>query len=205
MGRRLYILVLLGAALLLGGSGSDLSGVKYTVNVHRASYLVIQGTTNVGDFNCSFEGNVLHDTIEVVLAEDENGCLNFSDLEFSLPVFHFDCRNNQMNRDFRELLNYQEYPEISWQIICMDITGLDRSRLKSKDNFQINTLLRIAGEQREYWIPVDFVRDGKNMNFSGNLPIDITDFSLSPPSKFFGLVQVYPTISIDFSIEVSLL
>ena len=71
--------------------------------------------------------------------------------------------------------------------------------------FQINTLMKIAGQEREYWIPVLFVRNGTTLSFSGNLPINILDFSLQPPTKLFGLVQVYPTISIDFSIEVSLI
>lgn len=193
--------------ILLLGSGStpSLSGVKYTVNVHNASYLIINGTTNVGQFGCSFKGHILHDTIEVVLAEDEGGCLGFDDLEFSLPVFNFDCNNPQMNKDFRDLLEYELYPDIRWQILCMDITGMEKGKLKSTDQFKINTLLKIAGEEREYWIPVNFVRQGKTLNFSGNLPINIRDFDLEPPTKFFGMIQVYPNISIDFSIEVSLI
>lgn len=192
-------------ALLTSGHSSYIKAFKYTVNIHKASYLIIEGKTNVGKFDCAFEGKVLHDTIEVILTEDENGCLNFVDLEFLLPVREFDCENALMNKDFQELLKYNSYPYISWEILCMDIAGMDKKDQQAKDTLQINTLLKIAGEEREYWIPVIFERRESMFSFSGNLLINIRDFQLEPPTKVFGLVQVCPAISIDFAIEVSLI
>ncbi|MBN1599736.1 MAG: hypothetical protein JW894_15680 [Bacteroidales bacterium] len=190
---------------IFNGISSDPSGAKYTVNVNNGSSLIITGFTNFGTFSCSYDINILIDTLDIEITKSDNGCLNFANLQLNLPVSNFSCGNVIMNKDFRNLLNYKEYPEIEWQILCIDISNLNNWNVLRSDTLQVNTIMKIAGEKQEYWIAVKVNKQDDRLSFSGNLPVNIRDFKLEPPHKVFGLVNVYPTINIGFSIKVNIL
>jgi len=187
------------------GNAENFSGLKYTVDVQNNSYLIITGSTNVGGFNCVFNMQTLMGKREVMVTNTDSGCLNFSDFELILPVSDFDCGYSQMNRDFQHLLNDQEYPQIEWKIICIDISSLNDNKQQGNDTMQVSSLIKIAGQEREYRIAAKVNKQGNQLSFSGELPLNIRDFKLAPPKKLFGLVEVLPTILIDFSVEIIIL
>ncbi|MGD9995049.1 MAG: YceI family protein [Salinivirgaceae bacterium] len=176
-------------------------GGKFTVGVRDNSFLIINGFTNVGTFDCSFNMGMFNTGFDVLVSEEEDGCLNFTNFELLLPVPYFDCGNAQINKDFRDLLKYEEFPQISWQILCLDVTSLNINEL-NQDVLPVNLLVKIAGKERNCWANVEVNKNGNRLSFSGVLPVNIRDFNLEPPQKFFGLVEVYPTIQINFSVEV---
>lgn len=179
------------------------SSIQYRVDVSRSSFLIIKGYTNMGTFNCAFNPDILPDKLNVEVTRTDTGCLNFTNLELNLPVTSFNCGNVLMNKDFRNLLKYDEYPLIEWHIVCIDISDLG-NRIPSGDTLQVNTNLNIAGVKQNYWIPVEIKKNGNALFFRGSLPVNIQDFKLEPPSKVFGLVNVSPYIEIDFAIEIKI-
>ena len=180
---------------------NDFEGGRVTVGVRSSSFLIINGFTNVGNFDCSFNMGMFNNGFEVLVSEDTDGCLNFENFELLLPVSYFDCGNTQINNDFRDLLKYEAFPQISWKILCLDVTSLENNE-PNKDISPVNLLVKIAGKERNCWANVKVSKNGNRLSFSGVLPVNIRDFDLEPPQKFFGLVEVYPTIQINFSVEV---
>jgi hypothetical protein len=55
----------------------------------------------------------------------------------------------------------------------------------------------ICDLQKTYQIPIKIAKKDK-LRVSGVLPLNINDFNLSSPSKFFGIIKVEPEIKIDF-------
>ncbi|MGE4290472.1 MAG: YceI family protein [Salinivirgaceae bacterium] len=195
------LLIIIALALNIGLWANGFEGGRFTVGVRSSSFLIINGFTNVGNFDCSFNMGMFNNGFDVMVSEDADGCLNFENFELLLPVPYFDCGNAQINKDFRDLLKYEEFPQISWKILCLDVTSFENNELQ-KDILPVNLLVKIAGKERNCWADVEVSKNGNRLAFSGILPINIRDFNLEPPQKFFGLVEVYPTIQINFSVEV---
>lgn len=195
------LLIILAFVSNNGLRAGGFDGGKFTVGVRDNSFLIINGFTNVGTFDCSFNMGMFNTGFDVLVSEEADGCLNFTNFELLLPVPYFDCGNVQINKDFRDLLKYEEFPQISWKILCLDVTSLNNIK-PDHDVLPVNLLVKIAGKERNCWTDVVVTKNGNRLSFSGLLPVNIRDFNLEPPQKFFGLVEVYPTIKINFSIEV---
>lgn len=189
----------LGISLMAG----NIPERRYGINLKPNSYLLINGTTNIGGFICQFNMSILTDSLELNARQDSNGCLNFEKFSLILPVQGFDCGNSQMNSDFQKLLEFHENPDILWRILCIDMNSLTAINTKKLQNLQLQSQITIAGVNRDYWLTIQVKKINQQLYFAGQLPINIRDFNLEPPRKFFGLVEVKPEIVIDFSMELS--
>ncbi len=180
-------------------------GSKYSIEVNESSYLIINGSTNMGEFFCHFNMEALFDRMEIELCRNENGFIDFNEFELILPVSEFDCGNFQMNKDFMHLLNEPEFPQITWRIIGLDTSSIINNGRGPFHVMHLKSFILIAGRQREYGLDVLVSERADQIIFKGELPLNIREFDLEPPQKFFGLVEVLPGILIRFSIEVAFL
>jgi len=168
------------------------------VNTASTCYLKnisIHGESNVNEFDFTYSNqNKSHTDAkgEVCHPESDTG-----DVTFYIPVNQFEPSNIAMLHDFKSLIKASDYPEVMVEVdkkTLLDIiSGISFTHLNFK--------LTLAGVTR----PVDaqysaYRMSGNNLVLSGNTQIKLTDFSLDPPEKMFGIIRVENKVFIKFQI-----
>jgi hypothetical protein len=169
-----------------------------TVVIEDGSYLKINGSTNVNTFSCNYQGDISADTLNVNIQQTSNRTLLLKQASLSVEVERFDCGNKMMNKDFRHLLEYDEYANLKLSILSLHI---------SEENHQViaETKITIAGREQMYDVPIDIITAAGSNSYQGKKRLDITDFKLTPPKKFLGMVVVDEQVIIDFNLNLRLM
>lgn len=173
---------------------------EVTVVIENGSYLKINGFTNVNSFSCSYRGEISRDTMNVRLTNTLEG-LSLQHAGLSIEVDRFDCGNQMMNKDFRSLLEYEQHPRLKLNILSLRHIGAENPSCEAIARVKFT----IAGASEIYDVPVSMVQGSDPNTYCGEKALDITDFNLSPPRKFLGMVVVDKEVSIDFRINLRLL
>ena len=169
-------------------------------NYYYLKNILIEGETNINSFNFLFNNSKIN---IIPVKEKTINQTNKNDIvEFFIPVRAFRGSNCLMETDFQELLNAQDYPMVK--------VGIERKKLNgivSEDgNSKLSFYLTIAGITKlidgNYLINLC----GENeIILQGSTRVKLTDFSISPPKKMFGVLQVKDLIFIKFDIIISTL
>lgn len=177
-----------------------------TVLVEDNSYLKIQGKTNVNNFSCSFKDEIPKDTIDVSIRQNGDK-LVLTNAVLKVPVNGFDCGNPVMNNDLQNLLRQEEHPQIIIRIKSIEPSQLTASAgdLGFTDLGYAWVEFELAGVKNEYRIPLNSYNELIDQYYLGKKTINITDFKLTPPKKFLGLVKVEEEITIDFRLNLNFL
>lgn len=169
-----------------------------TIVIKNDSYLKILGTTNVNTFSCGYVGKIAADTLSIHMQWEEDRIL-LNDAILEVEVARFDCGQSVMNKDFRKLLQYEEFPDLKINILSLMISSQTHYEALAKVN------IKIAGKEGVYEVPVRRDEDKEEQYYTGRQAINIRDFSLEPPKKFLGMVEVDEEVVIDFRLNLSLL
>lgn len=189
----IVILVVLGFAFT--GSVSKGSALKESnVFFSSDSFLKIEGHTNVSTFQCDFNMNTLSDSIRINYNSYDK-TLKFNKATLTLPNLQFDCGGKAINKDFNKLLNTDEFPKIVLNLKEIRKHGEDSNTLSATVAITISNIVNT------YTVPV-VLSDKDGIQVSGVLPLNISDFNLTPPTKMLGMVKVSPEIEIQFSLNI---
>ena len=203
--RSIFTVILLPLLLIKQGYNEDSisKASLQRIYVDDDSQLYIHGTTNINKFHCRYSED-LPDTITLEVIQDNKHWLSLEQARFSLKVRQFDCGNKMINKDFRELLGANQYPEL-----VIEALGIFNSHysmpdsliaLESRDSLKAHLKVNIAGRSNEYMINVS--QDKRNSEIhTGSLKVSIRDFGLTPPTKMLGLMQVSEFVNIDFYLK----
>lgn len=173
---------------------------KYvSIVIEQDSYLKILGTTNVNTFSCGYQGNISTDTLNINVQRDEDQ-IWLDDASLSVEVGRFDCGQSGMNKDFRNLLQHEQYPHLK-----INIMSLSLSTKQAKYEAVAQVSIAIAGEEEFYEVPVKLEAQDGRQYYTGKQVVNIRDFELTPPKKFLGMVVVDEEVVIDFKLNLSLL
>ena len=188
--KTLKIIPLLFMVITLGFAQNG-SGIR-TVNILPNSQLNITGDTNISDFSCVFNSQMIPFTRKVKVKE-VNSEFHFENAILKLDNTGFDCGSKGINKDFHALIKTEEYPQISLELkkLCINTPSEAIADLK----------ISIAGKTKAYKLPVKII-EGKILQYRGNLSLNINDFNLKPPKKVFGLIVVKEDIDINFNLNV---
>lgn len=185
--------------LLIAGFILCFSLISSAQNIEKASILIlpnseltITGDTNVKNFKCDFDPDLLPRDIKIK-HNIEGSEIGFKNAVLRLNNSGFDCGNKGINRDFHSLLQSEEYPEIELELKKVDLINAN-SAIADVQIF-------IAGISNDYRVPVKIAENGDPF-LTGNLKLNITDFELSPPKKLFGLIIIKDDIEINFKLAV---
>lgn len=136
-----------------------------------------------------------------------NQRLEFEGLRLKYRIDQFDCGMRAMNNDFQELLKADDIPYLFLQLNAIVLHP-------SNDSFEeldvdAEVVIELAGISKTVTIAGGKVlnHSAAHLTLKGEKPLMMSDFSIEPPTKFFGMVQVTDEIRIEFSIgmEVSAL
>lgn len=162
------------------------------------SSLSITGDTNITDFSCGYDMELLDPIYRVNYLENE-GEISFRNTILKLKNSGFDCGSKGINKDFHALLQSDQYPMINLKLLRVQIQD-------SKTALAI-VAIGIAGQVREYEIPVQLLPaqgEGHEQGFhiAGQLQLNISDYGLQPPKKLFGIIVVKDDIQINFNLHI---
>jgi hypothetical protein len=155
--------------------------------------LTIYGKSNINNFSFYFDNNPESDFQENVITKRDK-----QKTEFLLPVDRFKTINKGIQNDFFKLIEADKFHYISFAI---DNDQMELFTSESEGD-SINATITIAQESKQICILIK--KDNKqikNQFFTGEIKFLLTDFKLTPVSKFLGLVKVDNNLVIDFRIN----
>lgn len=165
---------------------------KKLVNINtQNSYVEIHGTTNVNSFNCSYNAKLPENEFEVSLIKKGN-VIEIEHEALFLKVLNFKCPNPQMTGDLHDLLEYENYPFIIFQL------------KKITNNKIAHIMIEMAGEKQFYTVNLNNNLNNNKLISSATMKLCITDFGLEAPEKFFGMVKVNENIEVEFKIDLNI-
>ncbi|MFC6997954.1 hypothetical protein [Rufibacter roseus] len=155
--------------------------------VVRGKRISVQAMTSVGAINCSYENTRQADTLFLNRLVGKN-----ERLVMELPVKEFGCGNPLLNRDFHRTLKAETYPEIQVAVLEMKQEG---QRMKGA------ILVQLAGKKQVYR-NVNFCRK-PGQRLSATLCLLFSDFDLTMPKKFGGLVKVDEELKVTVDLLIA--
>lgn len=168
---------------------------SYRVVINERSSLRILGKTNVNKFECGFGGKIAADTLYIGSLKSE-GEQVLRKAQLRISVEDFDCGMKLMTEDMLELLNAKEFPFLSVTVISLKKVGNVHESIAR---------FTIAGKTRDYKVPLTAKTSGDWTYCTGINEINIRDFGLTPPSKFWGAVKVDEIIQVEFNLILKII
>lgn len=164
-------------------------------NVTSASYLQIEGTTNLNSFQCGSVYESGNDMIRERWNPSNEKWEIFGSI--NLDVDNFDCNNRVMNNDFKNTLDYSNHPEIKVEFI-----DLKESRTVGNTRMAEGWVaITIVGKTRKYYLKSELeILDDYYSILRGEQVFTFSDFGLTPPQKGLGLVRVDDQLTVSFEL-----
>ena len=185
--RLLFIIILLNVPYLLRADNPPSKELHF-------DNLTILGKSNVNEFSLVFDNNSKSLLQENVITKKTN-----QKTEFFIPVECFKSVNKCIQNDFYNMIQADKFPYISFSIDNEQIELLTSGNKCDS----INAIITIAQESKQIWIPVKKNEQINDTFLTGKIDLLLTDFNLTPLSKFFGLVKVENNVVIDFRINLA--
>ncbi len=157
------------------------------------------GASNIRHFSCSTTDVAVFTEAapELIDRSRSDNLPAVRSAAFAIPVRSLDCGIHQMNNDLQETLAAESNPTISFRLSNYVMIGGKSGAVR------MNGLLTIAGHEKMTLIYGKVIRDGNGgLRLLGNRVIDVRDFGVTPPRKFFGLLKVQKEITIHFNVAV---
>ncbi len=156
------------------------------------SFVEISGSTNINHF----EFRLQYDANQAFLIKEPIDTTNLNSFyKISIPVRLLETKNKLIYNDFLKLLKADQYPYITIEIPYVHLNRIFSGIACTDHQIKIN----IAGFVNGYVIPSTSSHcEGGKIYISGIEKIRLSDFHLTPPVKFMGLVKVKDIVTIDF-------
>lgn len=175
------------------------STTKWVIN--SGCSLKVAGSTNVSKFNCIILNYAKPDTLTLCRNNGESplkikGCL-------ALDVMTFDCHHAMMTKDLRKALNAKEFPKLIITFISLNRYP-DLNNKTDAIKGMVN--IELAGVTKTFEIDYKFIPDGtKSLLLIGNRALNFSDFHITPPKKFGGVIQVSNDLNVEFNLKLKIL
>ncbi|HAF30717.1 MAG TPA: hypothetical protein DCG75_16870 [Bacteroidales bacterium] len=159
-------------------------------------FIQIEGETNINQFNLTYynHDSGITNRINKIELNEVNEII-----EFKIPVNNFKGKNYLMESDFQDLLSASSYP-----LIIVGINSKLFNQISSgTENNKIEFLLTIAGKTRNIVGHYNTSINKNQIRLKGITKIGLKDFSIEPPQKMFGMLQVKDSIIIKFDILIT--
>jgi hypothetical protein len=159
-------------------------------------YIKIEGKTSLNQFALTYDnsnrGNISVTEKSISKKTKKNI------VEFKIPVKAFNGNNQLMVNDFRNMVDESNHPLIIVEIERNIFDSVSLNSINSVFNFK----LTIAGETQNVSGEYKTSIIDNNIILSGQAILKLSDFSIEPPQKFFGMLNVKDIIIIKFDILI---
>lgn len=199
-----FLSALYFTALFFAGAavkGTLIAQIEYVPQ--DSSRLWIAGRSNVNQFECEsrehrgeaiiFQTTTLTgDTITV----DEDA----TKIMLEIDVEGIECGRSRMNRDLRNALKADDYPNITF--VFNDIVAVSNgTSVPNSVKLEVSGSLTIAGITREVNVHLTgYTFDDNRVRAAGSKEIRMTDFGVEPPTAMLGLVKADNELTVHFDL-----
>lgn len=119
------------------------------------------------------------------------------ELTVNVPVEHLDGGKNKMNKDLREALKFEDYPEIVFRWDSINFVGETDMGRKA----EVTGRLKIAGVEREVSFQTYiYLNEWFRIVAKGKVPVNMVDYGIEPPSALFGLIKTDGSVEIVYEL-----
>lgn len=151
--------------------------------------MTISGTTNVHNF----KSKVTVASGQMVIGESKK----VQSLTVVIPVKGIKSGESLMDKKTYETFNEPKYPEIIFKMTDVDNLQVAGSQVTANvsGNLSMNgvtrkIVLRATGKM---------IKPG-TYEFTGSIPVKMTDFKMSPPTAMLGMMKVGDTVTLSYSV-----
>lgn len=155
----------------------------------------IQGSTNINHFFFTYQS-----PLNSFRPLSPKPCVKASDiLDFNIAVRDFKGNNPAMKKDFLELMREKDHPKV---IVAFDKEAFSEITTESQQTY-LKFHLTLAGVKRTIRAKcIANVTNDNRIVLSGTTEINLSDFSLTPPEKAFGLIRVKDLVIVKFDLII---
>jgi hypothetical protein len=182
----------------VAGQGSDTTDTVSATLLENSSMTILGSSTHhdwdveAADFSVQFRvPGRWFDSDRFWAGED------IEELNVTVQVGRLDGGKNKMNRDLREALRYEEYPEIqfSWDKVIFSGTS-DTGRTA-----EVLGSVTIAGEEREIQFnAILSFNEWSQIVAKGQVTLNMRDYNVDPPTALFGVIRTDEMIDLTFEL-----
>jgi hypothetical protein len=172
--------------------------------VRADSRLWLEGSSNVKDWTCTATAMEALIAIDAGSADSRDESViakSLRGVDVIVPVRKLKCGDRHMEANMYSALKAAQPPEISYIIANFEITPVVGSDGLS---VQATGTMSVAGAERPVNMTVKTERlpDGTR-RARGVVPIRMTDFGITPPRPWFGVLRTADEVRVHFEIFVS--
>ena len=165
-----------------------------------ADKIWVTGSSNIRRFTCS--ASQVNVSAEAAPEEFDrtktDGLPAVRSAALQVPVKSLDCGIGLQNAHLFETLEASTYPSISFKLGDYSV-----EKSGPESNVRMHGLLRIATTERAVVIHGTVFRNSAGeLILRGAREIDVRDFGIKPPRRFFGLLRVRNEVTVHFEVAV---
>jgi len=176
--------LLVASVLSMLSFGSSDPGITTFLSI-QGQRVTVSGQTSVGGFRCTLEKETEATKIALQGSSGSGAAL----LYLTLPVKAFSCGNFLLNRDFQKTLKMEQHPHIRVEVLRLQANGA---------HFIGKLDLTVAGTKKKLDnIQFRYQTYKKSKVLRSQLTLKMSEFGLTPPSRFGGLVRVEEELVIE--------
>ena len=179
-------------------AATDIAPLRLTVR--DDSKLWLEGSSNVRDWRC--DATTLDASVELddrARVSEPAAVAHLRHVQVRVPARALTCGRGQMDRIMYKALHVDDEPDCQQIVGRFDVVG----RNTGEHELVMQGTLRVAGRERAVRLPIDVERahDG-TLHARGALPILMTDYGITPPSAFFGVLRTENRIVVKFDLVI---
>ncbi len=195
------------AFFTLAGQGPAFSQTRmpgrFAIALSAGHKVWLEGRAGPGAFSCSATRLQTEGHLEMLAVPAAGGAPHGRVvLVVVIPVKALDCGNSLMNRDMRQALRADSFPEIRYELVSYAAEGRNAGDSGALP-FRFDALgkLTISGQTRlEKAEVTGEALQSDAFRIRGALKIDMTAFGITPPIGLFGLVRVDKVLTVHVDV-----
>jgi hypothetical protein len=149
----------------------------------------------VNNFQCIYKAKFERDTFQVRAKRIDESKFVLDESRIRFQVSQFACSNPQMTQDLHDLLKYKKHPYITVELLTLTLSDSSVHNADMKIN--------ITGRSNIYNFRFSAQSRPTGYLCQGIQPLLLTDFSIQPPQRLWGMVRVNEKVQISFSIKLN--
>jgi hypothetical protein len=178
---------------------------QITYSPEEMSQLWIEGRSNVNEFECQArqyigEATLFNNEEPVSLIQNTEDQVF---LMVEINVDSFDCGRSRMNRDLRNALKSDQFPDITFLFESAELLGVPEDGEGSLE-IEVSGKLTVAGETRDItFITKAYYLNDKQVRAVGNTTVRMSDFNVEPPTALMGMIRADEELTVHFDLTAT--
>ena len=169
---------------------------EYQLTILPESSILLKGNSNVNKFTFTYEKSLKLGSNSVRAIAAKNS-LNVKNAKLDAEVTAFSSGNNLMDRDYRNMMNYRVYPNIS---IALNQINFIKNYTDDNGTALATVEITIAGEKRTDTLKFNYSKNKGIYRCSSSHQISLRDYKIKPLKKMMGLISLKDQLTVDMII-----